>query len=246
MVEGDMWTPKQPQTQMGREKRVTLHECVFSRDDPAQNMFSVILIGICLIRDSWQSSLENQKTVWFIWISGSGSEHMSVHTRAHTNTEGERQKRLCFSLILHIFIFLSSPLPSLFSVINLSIIQWIIIQKKPTWKGTREEEKIMKWINQVWSQCCKTACLGLVCTCFYLWMLVYKLLMNEPHSASPVGLPANLFLTQTPFHPHLGDEARTLDSFNSYVTNWGLNFQMNKTRGWDIISSQGSSSSHNL
>lgn len=88
----DPKTVSQIKLKRGRGKRVTLHVCVLSRDDPAQNMFSVILTGNSLTGDSLQSSLGNQKTVWFNCISGSVSMHMSMCTYTCTHRERGRER----------------------------------------------------------------------------------------------------------------------------------------------------------
>lgn len=90
-VEGDTWTPEQcPRTNLGgpKGKRITLHVCLLSRDNPAQNMFSVILTGIFPIGESLQCSLGKQETVWFILTSGFFSEH--THTQGEGGVERER------------------------------------------------------------------------------------------------------------------------------------------------------------
>lgn len=108
------------QNKLGRAqgKRITLHVCLLSRDNPAQNMFSVILTGIFPMGESSQYSLEKQETVCFILTSGFTSEHMHTH-----RVRAGWRERVYFCLILHTFISLSSLLPSLLPVINLSIIQ---------------------------------------------------------------------------------------------------------------------------
>ena len=89
----DPKTVSQSKLRRGQGKRVTLRECVLSRDDPAQNMFSVILTGIFPIGESWQCSLGKQKTVWFISTSGFTSEHMHTHG---VGGRGEREKDFVF------------------------------------------------------------------------------------------------------------------------------------------------------
>lgn len=77
------------QNKLGRAQgeRITLHVCLLSRDNPAQNMFSVILTGVFPIGEASQCSLGKQETVWFILTSGFGSEH--VHMQGEGGVERE-------------------------------------------------------------------------------------------------------------------------------------------------------------
>ena len=96
-VEGvyvDPQTVSQNKQRRAQGKRITLHVCLLSRDNPAQNMFSVILTGIFPIGESSQYSLEKQETVCFILTSGFTSEH--VHTHRVRAGQGERESLFLF------------------------------------------------------------------------------------------------------------------------------------------------------
>lgn len=157
-------------------------------------MFFVILTGICLTGDSWQYSLENQKTVWF---SGYQGLSLSMHVHPHIHAEREREREALFlfypSHIQLPFFLLSS----LFSVINFPSF----VERKARMKRNQKRRKHDEMGKPRSGWFCTVNCMPWACACMFLWIVVNKFLQNKLHSAS---LPTSSL--QISFYSHLDEE----------------------------------------